>query len=353
MYKSLSIVVPFHKKTEIYVGKDLKNILKTYIKKIKPSNIICITGSKIIKKANEYLAIEKKNVFILKTGESQKSITNLQSILNFFYENNIDKHSLVIGFGGGVISDIVGLACSIYYRGIPSIYVPTTLLAQVDAAIGGKNAINFNNKKNLIGTIYFPRAIFIDSECIKTLPPREIASGMGEVVKYAVGFDKSLLTLLNMESIDMNKIIEKSVRIKASIIRRDFDESKDIRTLLNLGHTLGQALESDNQFSMSHGEAVSIGLLFSVFISTTMGNLKISELIEIIKLLHKYKLPPRVTLDPELIFNKMKYDKKKIGNDVKFVLLKKIGLSYVKKIDLSSLRDYLYKFILFYEKQIV
>lgn len=337
--------------TEIIIDSALKETLSAYFAKNNYDKIICITDETTAHFAKQYLSVKHEDMFVLKPGEQEKNFDNLQKILQFFFEKNIDKHSLVVGIGGGMITDITGFAASIYYRGIPVVFIPTSLLAQVDASIGGKNTVNMNAVKNVLGTIYQPKAIFVDVDFLHTLPPRQFATGMAEIIRYAVGFDTNLLEKLEKNTAQdatfLIDIIAASIHIKTSIVEKDPDESKGLRSLINLGHTLGHALESQTDFHLTHGEAVAIGIHFAAFISHKLNNISSDDVNRITNVLKKYNLPTFVKFDPDKTLEKMRYDKKKTGDEIQYVVLKKIGEACTIPLSFVKLKEYLTEFLIF------
>lgn len=346
--KPLILKTQLETQTDIYIGQNLGHNLALYIKKLDPSKVLYITDENIFKNLQKYLPIEEPDVFVLKSGEKEKNITNLIKIVQFFMSKKIDRDSLIIAYGGGVISDITGFAASTFYRGIPVIFIPTTLLAQIDAAIGGKNTINFNEIKNILGTFYQPKAIFIDTKNLNGLSKREFNSGMAEIIKYGIGFDKKIIDLLeNNNSLNgqsLIEIIKRSVAIKKDIVEKDQDETKNLRKLLNLGHTLGHALEAQTKLNLTHGEGVALGLCFSAFIAKELGNITQKKYTKLVELLNKYKLPTNVEIDLNETIKKIKFDKKKSGTKIEFITLKTIGEAYIQRLTLKELENFLYKF---------
>ncbi len=190
-------------------------------------------------------------------------------------KSKCDRNSLIISVGGGITGDISSFAASIFMRGVDYVHIPTTLLSMVDSSIGGKTSINFNSGKNLIGTFYQPKAVFIDVMFLSTLPIKEIKSGVGEIVKYSFLhgnknrslFNKSINKILSKDFSNIEKIIHECIKIKAAVVENDEREVKGIRKILNLGHTFAHGLESASDFKISHGEAVFLGIISSLFYS--------------------------------------------------------------------------------------
>lgn len=343
--------------TEIYIGHNLKHRFSTYIQSHSYTNVIYIIDEAVAAFSRQYLPEHNGRVFILASGEKEKNFNTVQKIIKFFFENHIDKTSLVVGIGGGVTTDIVGFAASIYYRGIPTVFVSTTLLAQVDAALGGKNAANMAHIKNVLGTIYQPKALFIDTAFLMTLSQRQVATGMAEIIRYALGFDRNLFTLLEQtKTIDEDfliNIIRRSVEIKTAIVEHDYDEKKNIRTLLNLGHTLGHALESQKAYNLTHGEAIAIGMHFAGFISLRHGFISFEELQRIVTVLRTYHLPTTCSFDVKKTMQNMRYDKKKTGDTIQYIILQAIGKAKVIMLDFLQLQRYLEEFLQLHISQLL
>jgi len=273
-----------------------------------------------------------EKIFILEAGENSKNFENLEKICNFLAEKNTDRKGALFAIGGGVVGDISGFAAAIYMRGIDFYQIPTTLLAMVDSSVGGKTAVNLKNGKNLVGVFYQPKKVFIDIGFLKTLPSREFAAGMGEVIKYAIMCDKEFFEDLKNEKdslANLEKIITKCCQIKANVVAADERETSKEggRALLNLGHTFAHAIESASGYgTYLHGEAVAIGMVLAAKLSENISLAKnISQDVSL--LLQRYKLPTSFdkNLSPENLFDYMKRDKKVGNGKMKLVLLKSIG----------------------------
>ena len=272
---------------------------------------------------------------ILPDGEKYKNISSLNKVHNFLIKNKFNRNLTIIALGGGVIGDLAGFASDTFLRGVNLIHIPTTLLAQVDSSIGGKTGVNHKYGKNLIGSFKHPVAIFIDTSYLKTLPQKEYISGLSEVVKYgAIGnnvflkwLNKNSKLILARDPDSLIKLITNSVKAKVSVVQKDEKES-NIRAHLNFGHTLGHAIESSlNYKGISHGEAVSIGMLFASAISVEKSDLKIDEFNLIENTLANFSLPVRIppSITCAKILQNMTYDKKNKQGKINFVLLTSIG----------------------------
>ncbi|MBD3807173.1 MAG: 3-dehydroquinate synthase [Epsilonproteobacteria bacterium] len=270
------------------------------------------------------------NIIIIPDGEEYKNIETLEYILNKMFEYKLDRKSILIAFGGGVVGDMTGFAASIYQRGIDFMQIPTTLLAQVDASVGGKTGINNKFGKNLIGTFHQPKSVCIDTAFLKTLPKREFGAGFAEIVKMAVTFDKEFFEFLenaDMENDDtLKKTIAKCIKLKAEIVGKDEKET-DIRAALNYGHTFGHVIENETKYSeFLHGEAVAMGMVMANELACELGFMTKEEALRVIKLLEKYDLPTKYKIkNIDDFYEHFFLDKKSSNNKIKFILPKHIG----------------------------
>jgi 3-dehydroquinate synthase len=293
---------------------------------------------------------------ITKAGEQTKSFHFLEKICEEILSKGIDRKSLIIAFGGGVIGDLSGFIASILLRGIDFVQIPTTLLAAVDSSVGGKTAINSASGKNLIGSFYQPKLVLCDLNFLKTLPERELRSGYAEVFKYGCIFDskffefleKNYKKIFSLDEQSLKKIITRSCEIKAEIVGRDEKENGE-RALLNFGHTFGHIFETETEYSSEilHGEAVALGMSMASKMSQNLGLLSQDDFLRINKHLENcgfvvdYK-KIRKTWNEENLINHLYKDKKTDGKNLTFILLEKIGLASIKKsVDLSEFKKIL------------
>jgi len=246
-----------------------------------------------------------------------------------------NRKSYLIAFGGGVIGDVTGFIAATFMRGIQYINIPTTLLGMVDSSIGGKSGINLSSGKNLIGSIYHPEKIIIDTELLNTLPNREYHSGMAEIIKYSLILDKDLFARLesnlpqllsvNQASDYLNEIILQCIQLKVNIVEQD-ENDNNIRNVLNFGHTIGHALEACIGYGkINHGEAVAYGMLYASQLSNIHGHLTIEELNKINHIIKILNLPKIQNLQIDMMIDFIKNDKKKTSNNLKFIILDEIG----------------------------
>ena len=271
-------------------------------------------------------------------GEAAKNINTALDIVGQLLKLGADRNSMLIALGGGVVGDMVGFIASVFMRSIPYIQVPTTLLAQVDSSIGGKTAIDLPYGKNLLGTFYQPRAVFADLSYLGTLSDKEFNNGLAEVIKYGIIDDEKMFRLLEEKMAPVKgkdpalllKIVENCCRIKKSIVEID-EKEQGLRRILNYGHTLGHALEAQSNFTLAHGEAVALGMIAAARISENSGYLDQASRERIERIIGEAGLPVRIPQEmaTEGILSRLKMDKKKEGDVIHFVLLKKIGMPFV------------------------
>ena len=280
-------------------------------------------------------------IITIKDGEEYKNLATAEEILNQLFISKLDRKSTLIALGGGVISDIVGFVASIYQRGIDFINIPTTLLACVDAAVGGKTGVNNSFGKNLIGTFKQPKAVYCESSFLKTLPQRELSAGMAEFIKMALSFDeKSLEFIENLDEKDFfqnfddeiyKQIIAKSVELKADVVSKD-EKENNLRMLLNYGHTFAHIIENQTAYKgFLHGEAVAIGMNMANRLALNLGLLKEDEVKKVQRLLSKFKLPTSYKIeDVNEFYEAFFLDKKTHNEKINFILLSKLGEAFIK-----------------------
>jgi len=299
--------------------------------------------------ASGYSIVES---FLLDPGEASKSLTNWTAAIDRLValEDGTVRRVFLVNLGGGVIGDIGGFVAASYRRGIPFVQVPTSLLAQVDSSVGGKTGVNHPGGKNLIGSFYQPRLVVADLRTLETLDSREIRSGLVEVVKYGLIWDASFFSyleqngsrILDLQEEALRTIVKRSCEIKATVVEEDEKEEKGLRTLLNLGHTFGHALEASTHYEgYSHGEAVAVGILCAAWISVALGMLPGREYDRIKALLEGLGLRTWVRGEETGgVWDAMKRDKKFIHGRNRFVLLEEIGTArVVEDVDPSVLEQ--------------
>jgi 3-dehydroquinate synthase len=278
---------------------------------------------------------------VVKAGERYKVQFTADLIISQLIHLEADRKTTVVGVGGGVITDLVGYVASIYMRGINFGFVPTSLLAMVDASIGGKSGIDVGVYKNLVGSIRQPSFLLYDHSFLKTLPAAEWENGFAEIIKHASIKDAPMFYDLEKRSLEIyqkNKkllagLIKRNAGLKTRLVQKDEFEKGD-RKLLNFGHTLGHALENLNQ--LSHGRAVSLGMSYAAVISEKLTGFKDAK--RLTKVLLRYDLPTFTEFDREKVFEVLKMDKKRVNKTINFILLKKIGRAIIQPIPLKELQ---------------
>ncbi len=280
-------------------------------------------------------------------GEKIKTIDTLNYIFQKFIEYEVDRSSFIVGIGGGIVCDITGLAASIFMRGLKFGFVSTTLLSQVDASVGGKNGVNFQGYKNMIGTFNQPEFVICDNELLKTLEKKEFIAGFAEIVKAGAIKDKNIISYLennyekalNKDAEVINKLVCDSILIKSKVVESD-EREKGERRKLNFGHTFAHSLEKLT--GMLHGEAVSAGMVVASRLSVKLNLIQEKDFLRIKKLLENLKLPTTIKIEMADIFKIIKQDKKREGETLHIVLLQNIGNAIVKQISLKQLEEMIY-----------
>ena len=283
---------------------------------------------------------------VLPDGEAYKTAASLDLIYSAMLTAKCDRKTTIIALGGGVIGDVAGYAAATYQRGIAFIQMPTTLLAQVDSSVGGKTAVNHPLGKNMIGAFYQPQAVLSDTSVLKSLPPREYAAGMAEIIKHALIFDidhlaeleRDVALLSARDEETLARVIAHSCRLKADVVKRDERETLGIRALLNLGHTFGHAIETEMGYgAWVHGEAVAAGCVLAAQLSQELGHLSAADVDRVTLLFAAFNLPvkpPKV--EAEKLVSHMQRDKKNEGGVVTLVLLKRLGEAYLDRSQTSA-----------------
>jgi 3-dehydroquinate synthase len=313
----------------------------SHLKKIvDQKNSIIITDENIFNYHSK--RFKNWNTIILKPGEDFKVQGTVDAVIDQLIDMQADRKTTLIGVGGGVITDITGYIASVYMRGISFGFVPTTLLAMVDASIGGKNGIDVGVYKNMVGIIRQPKFILHDMIFLKTLPQSEWENGFAEIIKHAAIKDAAMFRELEASSFKKYQssqkticvLVQRNAIIKTKVVQKDEFE-KGERRLLNFGHTLGHALE--NQYELSHGQAVAIGMTYASSISEMITGFK--EAKRVTDLLVKYGLPTFAEFDKEKVFAVLKMDKKRERKEMNYILLEKIGKGVVRSVDLKELEQ--------------
>ena len=270
-------------------------------------------------------------------GEDQKSLETAGRLYHELTASYAERTTPILALGGGVIGDLAGFVAATYQRGVPLIQIPTTLLAQVDSSIGGKVAVDHGQLKNMIGVFYQPRLVIADTDTLKTLPARELANGLAEVIKSAAIRNKEFFAFLEknldrakaLDEEALEEVVFQTAKVKAEIVEKD-ERDLGLRNILNYGHTIGHAIESTSDFKIEHGKAVAIGMLAAARISNKMGILDKKELSRLKSVIEKAGLLAGMPkLNMEAIIRAMKHDKKVLRDKIRFVLLESIGKAFI------------------------
>lgn len=272
---------------------------------------------------------------MLTAGECYKTLQTVRRLYKIFHDEQLDRRAIVVALGGGVIGDVAGFAAATYNRGLDLVQVPTTLLAQVDSSVGGKTGVNFGNSKNLIGAFYQPRLVVIDPNTLQSLPIRERRSGLAEIIKYGIIYDKSFFRLLQNEvngilrlnSSKLEYAISRSCEIKARIVEQD-ERDEGLRAILNFGHTIGHALEAITHYRVyRHGEAIAVGMISAALIGEQVGITQSEDTAEIVSIFANAGFPVHLPEGIAIggILRLLAWDKKSVDGTARFVLLEEIG----------------------------
>jgi len=305
-----------------------------YLEKLtSKDNTVVITDENVFSKNQK--KFKGWNTIVLKPGEQYKVQATVDSIISQLIGFGVDRKSVVVGVGGGVITDMAGYVASIYMRGVKFGFIPTSILGMVDASIGGKNGIDVGIYKNMVGIIRQPDFLLYDYSLLKSLPKEEWINGFAEIIKHACIKDAAMFKLLEQHKLTnfqkdkslLDKLIQRNALLKSKVVQHDEFEQGD-RKLLNYGHTLGHAIE--NTYQMPHGHAVSIGMVVAAYLSVNFTKLKGAE--KIAALIVKYGLPAFAKFDTAKALEVMQADKKRVRDVIHYVLLEKIGKGVVKPL---------------------
>lgn len=336
---------------DIVIGSGLLAKAHEWVpEKARKSKVFILTDENVSKfhAATLKQAFPDAPLLALTPGEQSKSYEGLEIVLDWLLDHKADRHSLLVAFGGGVIGDLGGLAAALALRGIPYVQIPTTLLAQVDSSVGGKTAIDTRQGKNLVGAFYQPHVVIADLDTLKTLPERERKAGYAEIVKYAFIRDRAFFEWLQKhgaqvlagDTAALTHAVKLSCAHKAEIVAADEKEEKDLRALLNFGHTFGHAFEKLLGYDgrLLHGEAVSLGMVHAFDLSVRLGlcpendrQLAIAHMKEMGLVVAKSSIPALSAFSTEQFLQAMQNDKKAESGQLTFIVCEGIGKSQVKK----------------------
>ena len=334
-------IINFNSSSTIFYFDASFSLLSTIISK---DNTVIITDENVF--SNNQKKFNGWKTIVLKSGEAQKVQHTVDLIIEQLIGFGIDRKSFLIGVGGGVVTDITGYVAGIFMRGIQFGFVPTTILAMVDASIGGKNGIDVGNYKNMVGLIRQPSFLLYDYFLLKSLPKQEWINGFAEIIKHACIKDAVMFkqlqefTLADFKKDDslLNKLIQRNALLKAKVVAEDEFETGD-RKLLNFGHTFAHAIE--NTYALSHGKAVAIGMVMACMISESYKNFNGAN--RVVSLIKKYGLPVHQSYNTKKVIDIMKADKKKVKDVINYVLLQKIGKAVVQPIEISEIENIITK----------
>ncbi len=328
----------------IYFEKDFSYLSEALLEEGLSDKKMCIVSDSNV--APLYASLVKEELlkitdqvflFTFPAGEAHKNLDTVQDLFQFLIENGLDRKSLVVALGGGVTGDLSGFAAAAYLRGIDFIQVPTTLLAQVDSSVGGKTGVDFRHFKNMVGAFHQPGLVYMNMTTLQSLPEREFACGMGEIIKTGLICDREFLDFVytnykvirTMDPKMLAVMIRRCCAIKAGVVERDPKEQGE-RALLNLGHTIGHAVEKLMDFQLLHGQCVGVGLVAAAAISLKRGLLTQEEYEQVCQVLRLYDLPLSVKgLSPESVLAATKKDKKMEKGQIKFILMDGLGKSFI------------------------
>ncbi|WP_022666062.1 3-dehydroquinate synthase [Desulfospira joergensenii] len=326
--------------SSIYVGESLSNV-KEYLPDTEP---VIITDSNIRDLYQD--RFPKGPVITIGTGEKIKTLHTVEFILRELIHLGCDRSSFILGIGGGIVCDIAGFAASVFLRGVRFGFVSTSLLSQVDASVGGKNGVNLDSFKNMVGVFNQPEFVICDMDMLASLPKSEISNGLAEIVKHCLISDPDMLSFmeqnrqraLDLDPDVISRLVADSVDIKSRVVQRDEKEA-DERKKLNLGHTIGHAIEKIDQ--KGHGRAVALGMKAAALFSMDRGYISRADVDRIVDLLEGLNLPTDLDHDADQIIRAAARDKKKQGSDLFFVFLEALGKARVEKIAYEEMNRFI------------
>jgi 3-dehydroquinate synthase len=337
---------------DIYIGKGLLGSTGEKLKELGFRGQAVIITNPVVK--HHYAEVLKTGleavgfdsaVLEVPEGERYKSLEWAGKLYQLLSEHRVERMTPVLALGGGVIGDLAGFVAATYMRGVPLVQIPTTLLAQVDSSTGGKVAVDHGQLKNIVGSFYQPSLVIADVSTLATLPESEFINGLSELIKHAIILDKDLFDRIesgldlirSQDAAFLEETIYRSAGIKAGVVEKD-EQDRNLRNILNFGHTIGHALETVSEFSLPHGKAVAVGMVGAARISQRLGLLPGSETHRIERLIAGAGLPVNHTFpDIQKIAQAMKYDKKRAGGKIRFVLLRGIGEVFLSEEVSNSL----------------
>jgi len=325
-------------KVEYYFGCKAGELLRG------KANTVFVTDENVMGLHADFFAGER--VIVVPAGEDSKSVAEVENICQKLVEMEATRETLLVGVGGGVVTDIAGFVAAVYMRGIDCVFVPTTLLAMIDASIGGKNGVNLGLHKNMTGTIRQPQAIYFDISFLQTLPDEEWSNGFAEVIKYACIFDRALFEKLEKRDTThfitsrtaLKSLVQRCVDWKNKTVVNDEKETGE-RKLLNFGHTTGHAIET--LYHLSHGQAVAVGMVIAAYLGEQQGISKEQVSSRLATLLTRYGLPTTTQYKTQELMSLLRTDKKRSGDDIQYILLEEIGRGIIKRLPFATIEEVL------------
>lgn len=334
---------------DVYVGQGLLSDIGSYVSQIiTPGKAAVISDSNVFPLYGQTVLTELSDAgfevihYVFPAGEESKNGNTYLDILNFLASNGMSRSDVLIALGGGVVGDITGFAAATFLRGIAYIQIPTTLLAMVDSSVGGKTAIDLPAGKNLAGAFYQPRLVLCDLNVLQSLPASVFSDGCAEIIKYAVLFDSKLFQHLLDHGLNFDKeaVISRCIALKRDIVKEDeFDQGT--RQLLNFGHTIGHGIEAQSAFTITHGQAVAIGMAIVSKATASLGICDISVYTKICQLLELFCLPNSTVYSAESLYQSALSDKKRSGKSVNLILPKEIGKCIIQKTATTTVKSFI------------
>lgn len=326
---------------EVHIGPGVLNRAGSILRGVEHSSVLVVSATGVVERYGSRVSEAIRSAGLaavaarIRSSERYKTLATVSRLYRAMLAAGLDRSSIVVAVGGGVLCDTVGFAAGTYMRGIGLVLAPTTLLAQVDAGIGGKTGVNLPEGKNLVGVFHQPRAVLVDTECLQSLPSRQYRSGLAELVKHGFIRDRRLVDeiqgdmdgVIRREGDVLARLVRRSLEIKAEVVARDEREAGP-RALLNFGHTAGHAIETLGEYRQwLHGEAVAIGMVSACLVGEELGVTPSKVTSEVVRVLQRLGLPTRMpdTVDADAIIRIMRSDKKSRAGTLRFVLLRDIG----------------------------
>lgn len=330
-------------KSDIYIGAGIFSQTARHVaEKFKPTRIHVVTDSHVAPLYLDRLCAEfplNITTSVIPAGEEHKNLDTVSSLYADFSEAELTRSDLVIALGGGVVGDITGFAAATYLRGIHVCQIPTTLLAQVDSSVGGKTAVDLPQGKNLVGAFYQPELVMIDTDILATLPAPIFNDGMAEVIKYGFISNPEIIDLISTPDFkqNMERIVYECVQIKRDVVQAD-ERDTGLRMILNFGHTIGHGAEKVGHFTeLSHGQAVSIGMVQAAKLAVKLGEIDLVQ--QITSICQAHGLPTEVPYPMEDIYTAMLHDKKRAADSINFILVHPMGKANIHPIPLEQLHQ--------------